>query len=184
MKTDKPVIACTTVPSPIGPILLTTRGDGLAGVFTDAQKDSPSRDASWKEQAAPFQRAARELAEYFAGERRAFDVALDAEQGTAFQRDVWSALRGIPFGKTMSYAEVARRVGRPSAVRAVGAAVGKNPWGIVVPCHRVVGTAGALTGFAGGLARKRWLLEHEGLRVDGGKGADDARARVAGSAKA
>jgi methylated-DNA-[protein]-cysteine S-methyltransferase len=181
----------TLVKSPIGPLRLVARaaGRGLAGLLTDAQADDPrfrdareSRDAGAAGDAgrAPFEDAERELREYFAGTRRAFDMPLDEEQGTAFQRDVWKALRAIPFGQTVTYGEIARRIGRPSSVRAVGAAVGQNPWGIVVPCHRVVGSSGALTGFAGGLARKRWLLEHEGVPVAGGTGKDDPAAKVRG----
>ncbi len=103
---------------------------------------------------------ARELDEYFAGRRRAFDLVL-APAGTPFQLAVWEELRRIPFGGTTTYGELARRVGRPTAARAVGAAVGRNPISIIVPCHRVVGSDGALTGFAGGLDRKRALLALE-----------------------
>jgi len=106
-------------------------------------------------------RAGQQLGEYFAGTRTTFDIPLDAP-GTAFQRRVWDALRAIPYGTTLSYGELARRLGDVRATRAVGAANGKNPIPIIVPCHRVVGANGALTGFGGGLDRKRWLLEHEG----------------------
>jgi methylated-DNA-[protein]-cysteine S-methyltransferase len=170
----------TLVPSPIGPLCLSaepSRGEGIAGLSTDAQKDAPSRK-TWTEDAAPFSQAAKELGEYFAGKRRSFDVPLLAPVGTPFQTSVWRALRDIPFGETVTYGDIARRVGRPSAVRAVGLAIGMNPWGIIVPCHRVVGSTGALTGFAGGLSRKRWLLSHEGVRVEGGASKDDPRARV------
>jgi methylated-DNA-[protein]-cysteine S-methyltransferase len=104
--------------------------------------------------------AAAQLAEYFAGKRRTFDLPL-APHGTPFQLAVWSALRAIPYGETRNYAELARAIGRPTASRAVGAANGKNPLGIIVPCHRVIGASGALTGYAGGLSAKRWLLELE-----------------------
>ncbi len=173
--------AFVCVPSPIGPICLTASpadGPGLTGLFTDAQKDGPARTELWSEDPTPFKGAIRELGEYFAGTRRTFDVPLRSTGGTPFQRDVWRALRSIPYGTTVSYGEIARRVGRPSAVRAVGAAISKNPWGIVVPCHRVVATSGELTGFAGGVARKRWLLEHEGIRVAGGRDGSDPRART------
>lgn len=102
------------------------------------------------------------LARYFAGELAALDAIPVATAGTAFQRDVWAALRKIPPGTTLSYGELARRVGRPAAVRAVGLANGSNPIGVVVPCHRVIGADATLTGYGGGIARKRWLLTHEG----------------------
>ena len=108
--------------------------------------------------------ARRQLTEYFAGDRHEFDLEL-APGGTPFQQAVWRALRTIPFGATCSYSDIARRIGRPTAVRAVGAANGRNPIAIVVPCHRVIGRSGALTGYAGGLDRKRRLLEHEGVRL-------------------
>jgi O-6-methylguanine DNA methyltransferase len=101
-----------------------------------------------------------ELAAYFDGRLARFDTPL-APRGTAFQRAIWFALRRIPLGATLSYAALARSIGRPKAVRAAGAANGANPWAIVVPCHRVVGAGGALVGYAGGVARKRWLIEHE-----------------------
>jgi methylated-DNA-[protein]-cysteine S-methyltransferase len=107
-----------------------------------------------------LERAAQQLAEYFAGDRRAFDVALDPV-GTPFQLEAWAVLRTIPFGHTISYGEQARALGDPARARAVGAANGRNPISIIVPCHRVVATSGALTGFAGGLDAKSWLLEHE-----------------------
>jgi methylated-DNA-[protein]-cysteine S-methyltransferase len=179
-KSEAATTVFTLIPSPIGPLCLSahsSRGKGIAGLFTDAQKDAPSR-AGWTEDPAPFKQAARELGEYFAGKRRAFGVPLQASIGTPFQQSVWQALREIPYGETVTYGDIARRIGRPSAVRAVGLAIGMNPWGIIVPCHRVVGSTGALTGFAGGLSRKRWLLSHEGVRVEGGSSKDDPRARV------
>jgi len=108
-----------------------------------------------------LQLARRQLDEYFARTRTSFDLPLDAE-GTAFERRVWDLLRAIPYGTTTSYGELARRLGEPKEARAVGAANGKNPIPIIVPCHRVIGANGDLTGFGGGLERKRWLLEHEG----------------------
>ena len=102
---------------------------------------------------------------YFAGEIRAIESLAVAEIGTAFQREVWGALRRIPVGTTHSYGQLAKSVGRPAAVRAVGLCNGQNPIGVVVPCHRVIGASGALTGYAGGLLRKRWLLEHEGVQL-------------------
>ncbi len=105
---------------------------------------------------------AQQLEEYLAGDRRSFDLDLVLE-GTPFQLSVWQAIAEIPYGTTASYADIARRIGRPRATRAVGGACGLNPVSIMVPCHRVVGSRGALTGYGGGLARKRWLLRHEGV---------------------
>ncbi|MFK7988631.1 MAG: methylated-DNA--[protein]-cysteine S-methyltransferase [Sandaracinaceae bacterium] len=118
----------------------------------DAATDAPSHPV--------LAQLRQELDAYFAGARRAFEVPLDPH-GTAFQRQVWAALEAIPFGATRTYAQLAASVGRPRAARAVGAANGRNPISIVVPCHRVIGANGQLTGFAGGLRNKRWLLEHE-----------------------
>lgn len=114
------------------------------------------------------------IGRYFAGEITALDTLPVRTAGTSFQRDVWRALRDIPGGTTLSYAQLAERIGRPSAVRAVGLANGSNPIGIVVPCHRVIGTNGSLTGYGGGIERKRWLLAHEGNRniANGGLFAD------------
>ncbi|NAW65224.1 methylated-DNA--[protein]-cysteine S-methyltransferase [Photobacterium halotolerans] len=106
----------------------------------------------------------QQLNEYFAGQRKHFDLPLSMP-GTAFQREVWQALTDVPFGVTCSYSDVALQIARPKAVRAVGAANGKNPIPIVVPCHRIIGRSGTLTGYAGGLDKKRWLLEHEGLSI-------------------
>ena len=107
-----------------------------------------------------LERAAAQLGEYFEGRREAFDLPLQP-RGTAFQRAVWAALAAIPFGQTVSYAHIARKIGRPKAVRAVGAANGANPIALIIPCHRVIGAGGALTGYGGGLPRKQWLLQHE-----------------------
>jgi methylated-DNA-[protein]-cysteine S-methyltransferase len=150
-----------TFASPIGNLLLAAGEAGLAGVWFERQKHRPDR-AGWKR--APdnplLARARRQLAEYFARRRREFDLPLDP-QGTPFQRAVWKAIAGVPYGTTISYAELARRAGHPGAMRAVGAATGRNPLGIIVPCHRIVGADGSLTGYAGGLARKRALLAFE-----------------------
>jgi methylated-DNA-[protein]-cysteine S-methyltransferase len=107
---------------------------------------------------------ADQLAEYFSGRRTTFDLKL-ALRGTAFQLDVWQALREIAYGDTISYAELARRIGKPNAVRAVGAANGANPIPVIIPCHRVIGSNGTLTGYGGGIERKQWLLAHEGRRL-------------------
>jgi methylated-DNA-[protein]-cysteine S-methyltransferase len=150
-----------TFASPIGNLLLAAGEAGLAGVWFERQKHRPDR-AGWTR--APdnplLARARRQLAEYFARRRREFDLPLDP-QGTPFQRAVWKAIAGVPYGTTISYAELARRAGHPGAMRAVGAATGRNPLGIIVPCHRIVGADGSLTGYAGGLARKRALLAFE-----------------------
>lgn len=146
--------------SPFGPLLLVADGAGLKRVQMNS---APSwlPPANWQEGGALFEQGARELREYFAGQRRHFEVALAAE-GTAFQHAVWQALLAIPFGATASYRDIAHAIGKPSAVRAVGAANGANPLAIIVPCHRVIGANGTLTGYAGGLANKAQLLRHEG----------------------
>ena len=156
-----------TFESPFGGMLLAASDDGLTGVYFDRQKHHPKRASDWKH--APenidLKRAKRQLAEYFAGKRRDFDLALDP-RGTDFQRAVWKAISGVPYGETISYAELARRSGFPEGARAAGAATGRNPIGIVVPCHRIVGSDGSLTGYAGGLPRKRALLALESAERD------------------
>ncbi|HWA13998.1 MAG TPA: methylated-DNA--[protein]-cysteine S-methyltransferase [Burkholderiales bacterium] len=148
--------------SPIGPLLLLTDGQCLTGLHTQNDKYRPHIRREWIEdaRARPFDQARIELDEYFAGRRRAFTLPLNA-QGTGFQRRVWEQLCAIPFGETISYGELARRVGNPNASRAVGMANSRNPISIVVPCHRVIGADKSLTGYAGGLDRKKALLEHE-----------------------
>jgi methylated-DNA-[protein]-cysteine S-methyltransferase len=169
--TETPEFTQRVVASPIGPLTLVAAGGTLAGVYMDAQRHLPDTVASaWPAgqdgpDAAPLDAAARELAEYFAGERTEFDLPL-AMAGTDFQRRVWAALREIPYGETVSYGELARGIGKESASRAVGLANGKNPVAIIVPCHRVVGSDGSLTGYGGGLDRKRFLLALE-QRVSG-----------------
>ena len=139
----------TTVPSPIGPITLTAVDGVLSGVYTDAAKNRPAPDSLGAPDPAGFEEVTDQLRAWFAGER------------TAFQRRVWAALGQIGYGRTATYAEVAAAVGQPTAVRAVGAANARNPLCIVVPCHRVVGADGSLTGYSGGIERKSWLLDHE-----------------------
>jgi len=150
------------VDSPIGPLtLVVTDGGALAALYMKDQLHGPTPDADLGERddtVAPD--AARQLAEYFAGTRTAFDLALDPD-GTDFQRRVWEALRDIPYGATETYGHLAVRIGSPRGTRAVGAATGRNPISIIVPCHRLVGSTGDLTGYAGGLTRKRWLLDLE-----------------------
>jgi len=149
-------------PSPLGEMLLVANGDALAGVYFDGQKYLPAIAPDWREApATPVLRAARrQLDEYFKGARMRFDLSL-AARGTDFQRAVWHAIAAVPWGLTASYATIAAGAGRAGSARAAGAATGRNPWSIVVPCHRIVGSAGALTGYAGGLDRKRALLTLE-----------------------
>nr|WP_206613541.1 methylated-DNA--[protein]-cysteine S-methyltransferase [Parahaliea mediterranea] len=147
-----------TIDSPIGPLQLEASNQGLAAIRFAGTHHPPIGNA-----ADPLlQQAARELAEYFAGTRRRFGLAL-APRGTPFQQQVWRALEDIPYGAVCSYRDIARSVGREKAVRAVGAANGRNPLPIVVPCHRVIGSNGQLTGYAGGLAIKQQLLALEGF---------------------
>jgi len=149
----------TTVDSPIGELLLTGDGHALHGLYMQAGRPKRIRP-EWERSDDPFAAVAEQLAEYFAGERREFDVAL-VLNGPPFQRQAWHALREIPYGETVSYGEQARRIGQPDAARAVGAANGQNPIAVIVPCHRVIGADGSLTGFGGGLERKRLLLDLE-----------------------
>ena len=155
----------TWVESPIGPLRLVGADAGLAGVLWETQDPVQSGFALDREDARHplLQQAARELHEYFAGERREFSVALDFT-GTEFQNKVWRALQSIPFGETRSYGELAAQIGAPKASRAVGAANGRNPIPIILPCHRVIGSSGSLTGFGGGLPMKKQLLAHEQTR--------------------
>jgi methylated-DNA-[protein]-cysteine S-methyltransferase len=146
-----------TMPSPLGVLRLHAHADELVGVYLPDQHAPPA-----PHQASDVLRAtAAQLTEYFAGERRAFDLPI-APRGTGFQEIVWRALVAIPYGQTRSYGALAQAIGRPSASRAVGAANGRNPISIIVPCHRVIAASGDLTGYAGGLAAKKWLLAHEG----------------------
>ena len=158
----------TRFPSPLGDLLLTASDSALTAVFFPTRHDStPEAQSDWREgdgrgpAAELLGRVRQQLTEYFDRSRTTFDLPLDPP-GTTFQQQVWGLLRGIPYGTTTSYGELALRLGDPRATRAVGAANGKNPIPIIVPCHRVVGARGELTGFGGGLDRKRWLLEHEG----------------------
>ena len=148
--------------SPHGRMLLVAQDEGLCGVYFDGQKYAAQVEPEWRRGArhAPLVRAKRELAEYFGGERRRFETAL-APEGTPFQKSVWKAISTVAFGETISYGELARRAGCLGSARAAGAATGRNPIGIIVPCHRIVGSNGSLTGYAGGLDRKRALLALE-----------------------
>ncbi len=149
----------TTVDSPIGELLLTGDGHALHGLYMQAGRRKRIHP-EWERSDEPFAVVAHQLDEYFAGERREFDVPLVLD-GPPFQRQAWHALREIPYGETVSYGEQARRIGQPDAARAVGAANGQNPIAVIVPCHRVIGADGSLTGFGGGIERKRLLLDLE-----------------------
>jgi methylated-DNA-[protein]-cysteine S-methyltransferase len=159
----KTLTAQARIDSPLGPILLAATARGLAGVWFDGQAHHPGPLQAPQNEQQPFIAQARdELARYWRdGPHHVFAVPLDAS-GTPFQQAVWQALRRIPAGQTRSYAQVARQAGSPRALRAAGAAIGRNPLSIIVPCHRVIGSSGALTGYAGGLPRKQALLRLEG----------------------
>lgn len=156
------MITCTHIESPVGPLLIAASDTGLHVIEFHAPRHAARRSDTWREgRHELLDETTRQLGEYFTGRRRTFDLPL-APEGTEFQRRVWHTLATIPYGQTVSYAELAARVGRPSASRAVGAANGRNPLPIVLPCHRVIGADGSLTGFGGGLPTKRFLLELEG----------------------
>jgi methylated-DNA-[protein]-cysteine S-methyltransferase len=149
--------------SPLGDVLLAANEQGLVGAwFVQGQLHMPDR-SEWIAHAThrTLLAADQQLQDYFCGDRQSFDVPLHPAWGTPFQRAVWQALQRIPYGRTCTYGEIARHLGNPKAVRAVGAAIGQNPHSIIVPCHRVVGANGSLTGFAGGLERKKYLLQLE-----------------------
>ncbi len=155
----------TTIVSPIGELLVAARNNSVSAVYFD--RPNPQVLAGWRRDdgsggaaSAALANACTQLAAYFNGELTTFDVTVSVA-GTTFQERVWDALRGIEFGQVTSYGELARRIGAPNASRAVGAANGRNPVPIIVPCHRVIGASGSLTGFGGGIERKRWLLDHE-----------------------
>lgn len=157
----------TIVQSPLGEITIAATDAGLAGLWFAGQKHWPPQlieASTWPSQPEHqvLEQVSRQLSEYFSGVRTAFDVPLDLSGGTAFQQAVWQVLLTIPRGATASYGNVSRRAGSPAAVRAVGAAIGRNPVSIIVPCHRVIGSNGLLTGYAGGLERKTALLRLEG----------------------
>lgn len=150
----------TRHPSPIGTLLLVGRPGVLTGLYVDDHDGAPEPPDGSVEDATAFTEVIAQLDAYFAGDRQGFDVPIELH-GTDFQRAVWQALLDVPYGQTASYGEIARAIDRPSAVRAVGAANGANPVSIIVPCHRVIGSDGSLTGYGWGTDRKAWLLEHE-----------------------
>jgi len=151
----------TVTDTPIGKLLLVARDGRLKRIEFHGGTEALAASGDWRPARAPFAEAERQIERYFAGRLRRFNLPL-APEGTPFQRATWEALQAIPFGETRSYAHIARAVGRPKAVRAVGAANGRNPIPVVIPCHRVIGSNGHLTGFGGGLEIKRQLLELEG----------------------
>jgi len=158
-----PAIFQSHTTSPLGDVLLAATAHDLAGVwFVHRQEHLPDSSTWTAHDTHPtLQAAAQQLNEYFQGQRHTFELPLQPAWGTPFQRAVWQALQRIPYGQTSTYGDIARDIGNPKAVRAVGAAIGQNPHSIVVPCHRVLGANGSLTGFAGGLDRKTFLLAHE-----------------------
>jgi methylated-DNA-[protein]-cysteine S-methyltransferase len=149
--------------TPLGTLLATAAGGALTGIYYEGERHAPAIESAWIEdgEAAPLAECRRQLLEFLEGTRRAFDVPL-APEGSEFQRRVWIEIARIPYGATLTYAELAARAGVAGSARAAGAATGRNPLSIVVPCHRVVGSDGSLTGYAGGIARKARLLEIEG----------------------
>jgi methylated-DNA-[protein]-cysteine S-methyltransferase len=160
----------TVLPSPTGELLVVGAEDAstpfaLTGLFMTGQKYEPMLQPEWVRDANRFADAEKQLDAYFGGDLTDFDLPL-AARGSEFQRSVWTALCDIPLGATRAYGQVAQQVADKTRTRAVAAAIGRNPIGIVVPCHRVIGADGSLTGYAGGLDRKRWLLDHE-ARVSG-----------------
>jgi methylated-DNA-[protein]-cysteine S-methyltransferase len=148
--------------SPIQPLQLVSDGRSLIGLYMMEPTHPPVMSADWQENdnAVPFEETKRQLTAYFSGQRTQFELPLRL-QGTPFQQRVWAALQTIPYGETLSYGELAQQIGQPTASRAVGLANGRNPVSIVVPCHRVIGANGKLTGYGGGIERKQWLLNHE-----------------------
>lgn len=162
MKFDSAIVQ-TRLASPLGEMIVAATPRGLAGIWFEGQKHLPAH-AHWPQRPdhPVLVRAVAQLREYFAGQRTTFDLPLDLQGGTPFQQSVWQALLAIPRGGTTSYGLLSQRIGKPAAVRAVGAAVGRNPLSVVVPCHRVLGADGSLTGYAGGLERKAALLQLEG----------------------
>lgn len=162
MSPDTTTVFTRTIDSPVGPLFLAASDAGLHAVEFAGHRHPVARGEDWREGPHPTLDAAEtQLGEYFAGTRRSFDLPF-AARGTDFQKQVWDGLTRIPYGRTASYVELARMVGKPTASRAVGAANGRNPLSIVVPCHRVIGAGGALTGFGGGLPTKEFLLTLEG----------------------
>ena len=167
------------VASPIGILVVTNESDSVTGVYMESHRHGPINRGGWildsRRERAALNMARRQLNEYFAGTRQTFELPL-AAPGTAVQKEVWRALSEIPYGETRSYGEIARLLGKPKASRSIGAANGRNPISIIVPCHRVIGSDGSLTGFGGGIERKQWLLAHEArVRAAGASSIDGLR---------
>jgi len=160
MRTATSPLLHTSVDSPIGELLLVGDHHALHGLFMQDGRTRATLNPDWKHAPAAFAAARTQLAEYFAGQRTRFELEL-ALTGTTFQRRVWRELQNVPYAETISYGELARRIGQPSAPRAVGLANGRNPISVIVPCHRVIGANGTLTGYGGGAERKRRLLDLE-----------------------
>ncbi len=160
MTVATPLPVHTVVASPVGPLTLLAVAGALTGLYMADQRHRPQPTEFGAADDEVFTEATAQLDAYFAGRLTRFDLPL-APQGTPWQQQVWTALRAIPYASTTSYGALAADVGSPGAARAVGLANGRNPLGIVVPCHRVIGATGALTGYGGGMARKQWLLSHE-----------------------
>jgi methylated-DNA-[protein]-cysteine S-methyltransferase len=155
----------TTIDSPLGTLLVARDDEGITALLLPTGRRPAKPGHDWVRDDAAFDDVRRELAEYFAGDRTTFDVPLHLI-GSAFQRRVWTALLEIPCGETTSYGALATSIGSPGAARAVGLANGQNPIALIVPCHRVIGADGSLTGYGGGLPAKRWLLAHESRQAD------------------
>jgi methylated-DNA-[protein]-cysteine S-methyltransferase len=152
--------------SALGPMRLVANDQGVSGIYFIGQRHEPRIGADWRraDDDPLLQQTRAQLVEYFAGRRQRFDLPI-AALGTAFQQRVWQAISAIEFGQTLTYSDLARHAGNPKAIRAAGAATGRNPISIVVPCHRVLGAGHSLTGYAGGIDRKRWVLNLEGVRT-------------------
>lgn len=150
----------TELESPIGTLLITGDGSAITGLHMENQATRPLMEENWQQDDRGFREAREQLKAYFEGRLVNFDLPL-AGTGTSFQKTVWTALQTIPYGQTETYGQLAERIGNHKASRAVGLANGRNPIGIIVPCHRVIGANGSLTGYAGGIERKQWLLAHE-----------------------
>lgn len=157
-------IVYTYTSTPLGELLLTSDGKSLTGIYFPCHQDGHAPGPDWRLDDGAFAEVRRQLDAYFAGTLHEFDVPL-AMSGTPFEQRVWNALRRIAYGTTVSYRDVAQRIGKATACRAVGMANGRNPIPIIVPCHRVIGADGSLTGYGGGLDTKRWLLELEGVEL-------------------
>lgn len=186
MMTQTLVLNCDDLATPLGPLYVVTDLDGVVRALEWRDFEARMLKLLGQHYRAGFTLQSgkspasvrRSVLQYFAGELSALDALPVATGGSAFQREVWSALRRIPVGSTWSYSRLAEHIGKPRAVRAVGLANGANPISVIVPCHRVIGATGALTGYAGGLERKRWLLEHEGVQLSAARAVTHEGARV------